>query len=478
MAPIRFVLNGEEREVDGLHPTTTVLNYLRGAERLTGTKEGCAEGDCGACTVLMSEPDGRGGVRRRSMNSCVLFMAALNGRAIETVEHLGRDGPNPVQSAMVERHASQCGFCTPGFVMQLHAGWLNGAITDRQSVKDLIAGNLCRCTGYGPIVEAGLDLGKHALPDTRAADRELSQRLTALRGDGVFHTEGQGGVWFSPSSSDELADLYVEHPDAILVAGATDVGLWVTKQHRDLPMIIDMSRVADLSHVEEGPGRLFFGAAVTHSAAMARLAKIHPDLGEMMRRFAGAQIRNAGTVGGNIANGSPIGDLPPALIALGSTLHLRQGDETRSLPLEYYFLEYGKQDRRPGEFVAAVEVPLLAPHERFAAYKISKRVDSDISAVMAAFKLSFDGPRVRDARLAFGGMAGTPKRARAAEEALLGRPFDEAACRDAMTAMAQDFQPLSDMRASADYRLKAAQNCLLRFRLETEGVATRIAAVA
>ncbi len=478
MAPIRFVLNGEERAVEGLPPTTTVLQYLRTHERLTGTKEGCAEGDCGACTVLVEEPDGIGSLRRRALNTCILFLPALHGRAVQTVEHIGRDGLQPIQAAMVERHASQCGFCTPGFVMQLHAGWLTGALTDRQSVKDVVSGNLCRCTGYGPIVEAGLDVAYIAPPDTGAADAELARRLTELRGEGVFRYEAEDKLWLSPAHVDDLADTYAAHSQATLVAGATDVGLWVTKQHRDFETLIDVSRVADLRHVEEGPESLFFGAAVTHSQARERLAEIHPDLAEITRRFAGYQVRNAGTVGGNIANGSPIGDLPPVLIALGATLFLRRGDDVRRLPLEDFFVEYGRQDRRPGEFVAAVEVPLLKPNERFSASKISKRMDSDISAVLAAFKLGFEGEIVSEARLAFGGMAGTPKRAAHAEEALIGRPFDAAAVESAMRALAQDFQPLSDMRATSDYRLKAAASCLQRFQLQLSGVPTRIGEVA
>ncbi|MCQ0987934.1 xanthine dehydrogenase small subunit [Jiella marina] len=464
--PIRFVLNGETREVAGLKPTTTLLDYLRGPERLTGTKEGCAEGDCGACTVLVAEPDGEGGLRRRSVNACIQFLPAMNGRSIETVEYLGRDGLTPLQTAMVEKHASQCGFCTPGFVVQLQAGWLTGALTDRQLVKDVISGNLCRCTGYGPIIDAGVELAALPVPDTSAADRALATRLESFEGEDVFSYEAAGGRWYAPTNVDDLADIYAENPDAVLVAGATDVGLWVTKQHRELPALIDVSHVRDLMMVEERADKIYFGAVVSHRQAREVLADIHPDLGEMMRRFAGYQIRNAGTIGGNIANGSPIGDLPPCLIALGSRLFLRKGEDIRAVALENFFIEYGKQDRAKGEFVAAIEVPRLTENQRFFAHKISKRFDSDISAVMAAFCLTFDGELVSEARLAFGGMAGVPKRASAAEAALLGRPFDAVAVEDAMAAMLQDFQPLTDMRASADYRLKTAQNLLKRFQLE------------
>ncbi|MEF2553036.1 xanthine dehydrogenase small subunit [Aurantimonas sp. A2-1-M11] len=471
--PIRFVLNGEDRSVDGVAPTTTLLEHLRRTERLTGTKEGCAEGDCGACTVLVCESDGDGGLHRRAVNACIQFLPAMNGRAIETVEHVGRNGPHPVQTAMVERHGSQCGFCTPGFVMQLYAGWLTGAMSDRASVKDLIAGNLCRCTGYGPIIDAGLDLAAEPLPDTRADDAALSRRLRAIEGDDIFAYEQGDRRWFAPTNVDDLADLYAAHPDAVLVAGATDVGLWVTKQHRDLPTLIDVSHVRDLRVIEEAGGRVYFGAAVTHREARGILADIHPDLGEMLRRFAGYQIRNAGTIGGNIANGSPIGDLPPCLIALDAVLHLRKGDESRQLPLEDFFIEYGRQDRAKSELVVAIEVPRLEDNQRFFAHKISKRLDSDISAVMAAFCLTLDGEgpgaRVTEARLAFGGMAGVPKRAARAEAALAGRPFDTHAIEAAVAVLSEDFMPLTDMRASAEYRLKSAQNLLRRFGLQELG---------
>lgn len=479
MTAIRFLLNGEERCVEGIAPTATVLSHLRYGERLTGTKEGCAEGDCGACTVMVSEPDGTGGIRRRAMNSCILFLPALHGRAVETVEHLARDGLNPLQEAMVRRHASQCGFCTPGFVMQLHTAWLNGALKDRQSVKDAVSGNLCRCTGYGPIVDAGEELARLTPSDTAKADAALATRLEALRGTGVHAYSAAGGVWYAPRDSDDLADLYAANPDAVLVAGATDVGLWVTKQHRHLPVLIDVSRVWDLAMIEEAAGRVYFGAAVTHGQALPLLADIHPALGEMMRRFAGYQVRSAGTVGGNIANGSPIGDLPPALIALGARLHLRKADEARSMALEDFFIDYGRQDRQPGEFVAAVEVPRPAEDEDFAVYKVSKRMDSDISAVLAAFllKRGSDGS-VMEVRLAYGGMAGTPKRARSAEAALVGRPFDAAAVAAAKAALHEDFSPLTDMRASAAYRLEVAGNCLERFRLELAGAPTRLSELA
>ncbi len=465
---VRFLLDGQVHAIKNPDPAQTVLRWLRSEARRTGTKEGCAEGDCGACTVVLGEAQASKTVYR-AVNACILFLPMLDGKTLFTVESLSAPGValHPVQQAMVDANASQCGFCTPGFVMSLYAHYLNRGSVDAPAIRDALAGNLCRCTGYGPIVEAAQRMND--------APRVNAETKAAPVSDGSLAIAAAGKRFFAPRTRDELAALALEHPEATLLGGATDVGLWVTKKLQVLPTIISVMSVAELNRLADTPDALEIGAAVTYSQAFEALAGLHPDFGELLRRLGSVQVRNAGTIGGNIANGSPIGDSPPPLIALGAALVLRRGGETRRMPLEDFFLAYGKQDRRPGEFVETVIVPKLRPGCDFRVYKISKRFDQDISAVCGAFLIRRDGETVREARICYGGMAGTPKRAAAAEAALTGRPFTESAIRTAMQALEQDFTPLSDMRASAAYRMTAAKNLLLKAYLEITGAkATRV----
>ena len=444
---IRFLLDDELIEVETADPSGTVLDYLRYTLRRTGTKEGCAEGDCGACTVLLGELAGDA-VEWRAVNACILFLPMLDGKALRTVESLG--GTHPVQRELVERHGSQCGFCTPGFVMSLYGRSIGAAGTRGVPVGDVIAGNLCRCTGYGPILAAG-----EAVPMAVEHDDATVAALHALR-----PAHGH------PVSADELADLLLEHPETRIVAGATDVGLWVTKQHRELGRTVFIGDIADLRGIEEGPDTLTLGAAVRYSDAREALGRLHPDLGELVRRIGGVQVRNAGTIGGNIANGSPIGDMPPALIALGAELTLRRGVERRTMPLENFFLSYGKQDLAPGEFVESVRIPRPSPNMLIRIAKLSKRFDSDISGVCGAFALRIQDDVLTEARVAFGGMAGIPARAPHCEAALSGRPWTEDTVEAAAQALALDYEPLDDLRGSAGYRRKVAANLLRRMWAE------------
>lgn len=474
---VRFIRRGKVVKLSGISPTLTLLDYLRLTERATGTKEGCAEGDCGACTVVLRRLRGERLVYE-PVNACILFAGQADGCEIITVEDLARgDTLHPVQQAMVDLHGSQCGFCTPGFVMALFALYhrTDARAIDRQRVNDWIAGNLCRCTGYRPIVDAALTSCAAPANDWFSAEEPDARRtLSELRDSEDIFIGNKERFFAAPAGITSLYRLYFANPDATLIAGSTDVGLWVTKQLRDLPKVIWLGRVKGLDEIEDRRDAVSFGAMVTLTEAMPYLSAIDRDLGELTRRFAGMQVRMAATVGGNIANGSPIGDLPPALIALGATLGLQRGDRPRTLPLENYFLDYGKQDRQPGEFVRVVRIPKFGLDEHFRCYKISKRFDSDISAVMGAFKLRLDGTRIAGARIAFGGMAAIPKRARTAEKALVETYFDQPETLDeAIAALAEDFAPIDDLRASARYRLDVARALLRRALTEIGGTSTR-----
>ncbi|MDE2287933.1 MAG: xanthine dehydrogenase small subunit [Burkholderiales bacterium] len=468
---IRFYFRGQVHEVAGQPTTRTVLQHIREDLHCTGTKEGCAEGDCGACTVVIGELDSRGELELRAVNACIQFLPTLDGKALYTVEDLRQpDGAlHPVQQAMVDCHGSQCGFCTPGFIMSMWGMYLNRDPAlpkpTREEINDVLSGNLCRCTGYRPIVDAA-----QAMFDLPRAEFDRQALATILKGlarqDALTYQAGNQ-VFHAPRTLAQLAELRASYPEARILAGSTDVGLWVTKQFRELQHLIYIGQVAELRELTRDDGHLYIGAGVLLNDAFDALLEHYGELAEMRQRFASFPIRNAGTLGGNVANGSPIGDSMPGLIALGTRIVLRRGERVRDMPLEDFYLAYQKNALEPGEFVQGIRVPLPAAAQRFRTYKLSKRFDQDISAVCAAFAITLDGDTVRSARIAFGGMAATPKRAAAAEQALAGKPWNEANARLAMAALAQDYAPLADMRASSTYRLSAAQNLLYRFFLET-----------
>ena len=494
---VRFARRGRIVERSDFAPSETLLDHLRLRERAHGTKEGCAEGDCGACTVAVGRPDGNGGVTWRPVNSCILLLGMVDGAEIVTVEDLASpDGAlHPVQRAMVDLHASQCGFCTPGFVMSLFTLYHAGLRPDRAVVNDWLAGNLCRCTGYRPIADAALACCTGEADDAfakRAA--ETAGLLAGLADDAVFSGDshrsddadlsggtdlsdnddvfvGDAETFFAaPATEDALAALCARCPDATIVGGATDVGLWITKQLRELPRIVHTGRVASLHEVRETDDRVEVGAAATYAEAEAALGGIDPDVGEMLRRLGSKQVRATGTVGGNIANGSPIGDSPPVLIALGATIELRRGDARRTLTLDDFFLDYGRQDRAPGEILTRITVPRLDPDEHFRCYKISKRFDQDISALLGAFRFRIRRGRVAEARIAYGGMAATPKRAPATESAVTGlRLRDPGSWLAVAAALSEDFSPIDDHRASAGYRMRVARSLLLKALDEIAG---------
>jgi xanthine dehydrogenase small subunit len=467
---ITFLRRGALVSIRPENPTQTVLDWLRLDQKLKGTKEGCNEGDCGACTVAI------GRVKNNTLvyepaNACIMLVGQLHGCELITVDDLAQNNQlHPVQNAMVKHHASQCGFCTPGFVMSLFTLYHAGKAPTRQEIVDHIAGNLCRCTGYRPIVDAAVEACTgNPLDHWAKATSETRDMLLSISKEDVF-IETKNGFLAIPSSVDALAELAAQHPDATIVSGATDVGLWVTKQLRVLPKLIHTFNVATLHHVVNDADTLKIGAAATYDEAFGALSAMDPDIQEVLRRLGSQHVRSTGTIGGNIANGSPIGDSPPLLIALGATLHLRSGNTMRDMPLESYFLEYGKQERKPGELVWQIDVPHLKQDEQFRAYKISKRFDQDISAIMFALKIKRAGDRIVAARLAMGGMAGTPKRASKTEGSLVGMSLrDEASWEPAINALAQDYAPISDMRASSTYRMETAQALLRKALIEMAG---------
>ncbi|SDI94419.1 xanthine dehydrogenase small subunit [Alloyangia pacifica] len=477
---IRFLLNGRTVSLPEVPATQTLLDFLRLERRLTGTKEGCAEGDCGACTVLVGRLH-EGALRYEAVNACIRFTASLDGCHVVTIEHLsGPDGAlHPVQRAMIEHHGAQCGFCTPGIVMSLYALWMQVPQPTEAQVETALQGNLCRCTGYAPIIRAAVAVSDYGTPE---ADRLVQERarvtaaLEALKDGRRVETGPEDNRAILPADLDDFAAAYAEHPQATVIAGSTDVGLWVTKFLRPISPAIFIAHLPELKAVSVGDGAITLGAGVSYSDLQPLIAAHLPHLAEYWDRIAGWQVRNMGTIGGNIANGSPIGDTPPVLIALGAEVTLRHGAARRSLPLEDFFIDYGKQDRRPGEFVESIRIPLPSGASRCGAYKISKRRDEDISAVAAGISVTVEGGVIQGARIALGGMAATPKRAARAEAALLGQPWREASFAAAARAMAEDFAPLSDWRASADYRMRVAQNLLRRFFLEQDGQPVRLSA--
>jgi len=470
---IRFVLDGKVVELTDVDPTRTVLQYLREDLKRTGSKEGCAEGDCGACTVVLAEIDRSGNkLQKRAVNSCIQFLPTLDGKELITVESLATDKGDlhPVQEAMVQCHGSQCGFCTPGFVMSLYALYENEQTPSRRDIDDALAGNLCRCTGYKPIVDAAVQMYRTAPASNQtSSDGQTIKSLQSIQSKKMLAVSAAGKKFFAPREGDELAGLYEQYPAATLLAGGTDVGLWITKQHRELDVIIYTGNVRELGETHISDSHLEIGAGVPLTDAMHTIIEHYPTLEELFVRFASPPIRNAGTLGGNVANGSPIGDSMPALLVLGTSLQLGSASGSRTMTLQDFYLGYQQTALQAGEFVEKILIPRPVAKERVASYKISKRFDQDISALCGAYRLLLDGDQVADIKIAYGGMAAIPQRASACENALQGSAWTEAAVNDACQLIGKDFTPISDMRSSASYRTEVGQNLLRRFFLESNG---------
>ena len=494
---IRFLLNGEHVGVAGVAPETTLLEYLRDERRLTGTKEGCAEGDCGACAVMLAERAG-GAIAWKPINACIRLLPSVDGKAVFTVESLATDDGalHPVQQALVECHASQCGFCTPGFAMSLFGLYKNASRPSRKAVDDALSGNLCRCTGYRPIVDAAMRMyalpaasgwrGPGGVADDHTGtvgqdEARLAGDLATLARGETFEYAHAGRRWSAPRTLAALADACAARPTARIVAGMTDVALWVTKQQRDLDDVVYLGDVEDLHAIRETDAGLEIGAAVTLSEALPKLDALFPELREAWQRFASVPIRNSATLAGNVANGSPIGDSMPALLALDARVRLLGAAGEREVTLDAFYPGYRQTAQVPGEFVAFVRIPRRVEGLLLRGYKISKRYDQDISAVFACFALVLDDGCVRSARIGCGGVAATPVRALRTEALLAGATWDRATAERAAQALTGEFAPIDDMRASAGYRRAVLGNLLRRFWLETAantGVPTRVEMLA
>ena len=459
--PIQFHLNGELRVEDSLPPTTSVLDYLREHRGQTGTKEGCAEGDCGACSIVLIRKGEGGKSVYEAVNSCLLMLLQLDGANVVTVEGVaGANALDPVQTAMVETGGTQCGFCSPGFIMALYALRHGDEEPTDDVIHDALAGNLCRCTGYTPIVNAARDACSGDAEDVYGGLDAPVATPSYSAGDQQF---------FAPTNLSELAELRAAHPDAYMLTGGTDLGILTSKERMPLLEIIHTSKVAELLGIEETDDYLELGAAVTYTRALPYIERLYPSFATLITRIGSRQIRNVGTIGGNIGNASPIGDTPPCLIALDATLILHSAEGVRELPIEEFFLDYRKTDLKPGEFIKGVRIPKLSGNQEFRAYKISKRYDQDISAVVGAYRLDVSGGSVADVRVAFGGMAATPKRSPASEAALLGKDWSEENALAAAPAITEDFSPISDHRASEAYRLRVAENLFVRLYRDLSG---------
>ena len=463
MATIRLTLNGAPITVADVPPTTTLLQFLRRDLHLTGTKEGCAEGDCGACTVAVLDEEAEGGATWRAVNSCLLLLPSLQGRTVVTVDGL-REGstPHTTQSSLTQALGSQCGYCTPGVIMSMFEATYRADLDAPWKLDDQMCGNLCRCTGYRPIREA-----TEAVAGSCPADRFSAALQDATRDDPTLAYEADGHAFHLPTSMDDLFDVLDAHPDHRLVTGATDLGLDVTKKHATWPCLVSLEGLTDLKHIRETADGWSIGAAVPLADVESWADSALVPLARMLRFFGSRQIKNRATLGGNLCNASPIGDTPPVLLALGATLVARSRSGERRIPVDDFFVAYRKTALQPGEILARIEIPRPPADALIGTYKVSKRREMDISAVAAGMWVRLEEGGVTEARLAYGGMAATPSRAAKAEAALLGQPWTEATVRAAMTALAGDFTPLSDHRGSAWYRATVAANLLLGFYTET-----------
>ena len=464
---IRFLLGDNEIALEEINPNISLLEYLREKIFLTGTKEGCASGDCGACTVVTSKLDvDNTSLQYESINACIVPLGSLHGRQIITVEHLQHhESLHNCQRAMAVNHGSQCGFCTPGFVMSLFSYLKNNEIPEREKILEALGGNLCRCTGYKSIIAAAFSMYEDYIGDQfDTSEGTTIKKLAQIKAEctSAFLSENNQ-QYLMPRDIRELCKLLLTHPEARLVAGGTDLYLEITQGLKKIETLIDILHVPQMNSIYENNGYIVIGAAVSYSAAKATLVDLQPHLTELIERFGSMQIRNRGTLGGNIANASPIADMPPVLIALNANITLMKMDAERTIPLEDFYTGYKKTQLMPQEFIKDIQIPLNTKHLSLRAYKVSKRIDDDISSLCLAISIVREEGLIKEAHIAYGGMAEVPKRAIICEKSMLGKAWSESTIEDAMVCISQDFSPISDFRASAGYRLSVAKNLLKRF---------------
>jgi len=463
---IQFLLNDRLVTLNDIDPNTNVLGYLRNHVDKNGTKEGCASGDCGACTVVIAERIG-GELRYKSVNACITLLPSLHGKQLITAEDL-QDGNrlHPVQQAMVDFHGSQCGFCTPGFIMSLFALHKNFSQPSQHQTLEALAGNLCRCTGYRAIIDAAAAAKNHGLDQFDRNKAQTIASLSAIECQTMTALSGDGQQAFCPTNLAELSQLMLDNPQARLLSGGTDIVLEITQMLKKLGTIVYIGNVPELQQFDEDDSKFILGAALPYTEFTPSITVHYPEFGQMIERIGSLQVRNQGTLGGNVGNASPIGDTPPVLIALNARLNLRKGEAVRNIATEDYFVDYKVTSQAPSEFIQSIELPKPKANQHLKVYKISKRFDDDISAVLAAFNFTIEDDVVTSARIAFGGMAGIPARAKGCEAALIGQPWTQATIENGMAALSNDFTPMTDVRASKEYRMTVAQNLLQKAFIE------------
>ena len=464
---VKFVYQNKICEINNPDPNETLLNYVRTKLKKTGTKEGCAEGGCGACTVVVGELI-KNNISYKAINSCIAFVPSLEGKQLILVEDLTFKGElHPVQKAMVNYHGSQCGFCTPGFVMSLFAMYKNFSSYKEETIKDSIQGNLCRCTGYRPIVEAARSLNRNSKNDFFRKDKKITLSLLKKikkRSIKIIHNNKK---YFAPKSVNELNKILRSEPDSKLISGGTDVSLIVTKERKDINSLIYLNSIDELDYIKENNKYIEVGASTPLIKFESFAKKYFPDFSQILKRYGSVQIRNVCTIAGNIATASPIGDTLPLLLALDSQIIVKGKDKTKILSINGFFTNYRKTKLKKGQFIHSIRIPFLRQNI-FKAYKISKRIDDDISSVCASFNMEINKNKIKKIRIAYGGMSNIPKRAFNCEKIFVNSSLSEKIIRKAKKLLEKDFKPITDARATKKYRMEVAKNLLEKCFLEVK----------